>query len=50
MSIAYSSVKAKSFVMAMLYMNCPLLIADLETWVRPDGERYAAYRSTEMAR
>lgn len=29
---------AKNIVMAMLYMPAPFEMADLETWVRPDGE------------
>lgn len=32
---------AKSFVMALLYISHPLPVTDLESWVRPDGKRYA---------
>ncbi|KAL8738828.1 MAG: hypothetical protein Q9181_000432 [Wetmoreana brouardii] len=30
---------AKSFVMAILYIPCPLPVTDLETWVRPGSRR-----------
>lgn len=34
---------AKSFVMALLYVNEPMPVSDLEAWVRPNGKRYALH-------
>lgn len=40
-----ADLSAKTFVMRILYMPKPMLLSDLDLWVRPDAKRYDDLRS-----